>query len=174
MDHYKQFLTEKREGKYSSCKYPNLIEIYGDMPTSYFAEVTDELMLAVFRGEEELTVEELYKIAYYNHIPLSVLACPKRIMLDMGGWKHKKMVDEVDSLYMKLKYMAKYERNTEAERYLKFADWKHQRFLKAAYNNQLSYGHYLSAKEQFSNYVGWSRPKPERRGVTMAKAGAAV
>ena len=107
MDYYTQFLREKREGKYDGCRYPNLVEIHGGMPTDYFAEVTKELMLAVFRGEEDLTLEEISRIARYNCIPLSVLVCPKLIMLDMGRRRHRKMVAEVDNLYIRLKCMAR-------------------------------------------------------------------
>ena len=107
MDYYTQFLREKREGKYAGCRYPNLVEIHGGMPTDCLAEVTKELMLAVFRGEEDLTLEEIFKIARYNGIPLSVLTCPKVIMLDMGRRRHRKMVAEVNNLYIRLKCMAR-------------------------------------------------------------------
>lgn len=117
MDYYAQFLKERREGKYEGCRYPNLVEIHGGMPTDYFAEVTKELMLAVFRGEEDLTLEEICRIARYNGIPLSVLTCPKVIMLDMGRRRHRKMVAEVDNLYIRLKCMAR-DGNQEAEKYL--------------------------------------------------------
>lgn len=165
MDYYSQFLEEKRKGKYRKCKYPNLIEIHGGLPTDYFAEVTPELMLAVFRGEEDLKVEEICKIAHYNRIPFSVLICPKLILLDMKRQRHKKMVHKLDSLYMKLKCMAKCEGNEEAEKYLKFADWEYQRFARAVHSNKLSYGHYLVIKEKLSNYADWSVPKPKKRGI---------
>lgn len=171
MDYYTQFLREKREGKYDRCRYPNLVEIHGGMPTDYFAEVTKELMLAVFRGEEDLTLEEICRIARYNGIPLSVLTCPKVIMLDMGRRRHRKMVAEVDNLYIRLKCMAR-DGNQEAEKYLEFADWKQQCFLRAAHINKLSYGHYLVAREALSDYVKWSMPKPKKRGISIRKGGA--
>ncbi len=172
MDYYTQFLREKREGKYAGCRYPNLVEIHGGMPTDYFAEVTKELMLAVFRGEEDLTLEEIYRIARYNGIPLSVLTCPKLIMLDMGRRRHRKMVAEVDNLYIKLKCMAR-EGNQKAEKYLEFAGWEQQKFMRAAHNNRLSYGHYLVAKEEMRNYISFATPKPEKRGISSMKGGAA-
>lgn len=171
MDYYSQFLKEKREGKYAGCRYPNLIEIHGGMPTDYFAGVTPELMLAVFRGEEELKFEEIFKIARYNGIPLSVLTCPKLIMLDMGRRKHRKMVGGACSLYAQLRRMVG-EGNQEAERYMEFADWKYQQLIGAARGNRLSYGHYLSARKALSDYVGWSVQKPKLRGLARQKGGA--
>ncbi len=171
MDYYGQFLREKREGKYAGCRYPNLVEIHGGMPTDYFAEVTPELMLAVFRGEEDLTLMELSRIARYNGIPLSVLTCPKLIMLDMGRRRHRRMVAEVDSLYIKLKCMAR-EGNQKAEKYLEWASWEQQRFMGAAHNNRLSYGHYLVAKEEMQNYILFAAPKQEKRGIEARKGGA--
>lgn len=53
--------------------------------------MTEELVLAAFRGEEELTADEIRKVAHYNGIPLSVLTCPKVIMLDMSRVRHRKM-----------------------------------------------------------------------------------
>ena len=172
MDYYTQFLQEKKSGKYARCRYPNLIEIYVGMPTDYFAEVTQELMLAVFRGEEDLTFAEISRIAHYNKIPLSVLTCPEVIMLDMRRRRHRKMIAEVDNLYIQLKFMAR-DGNKEAESYLKFADWKQQCFMRAAHINKLSYGHYLTAREALSNYVKWSMPKLVKRELRTMKGGVA-
>lgn len=172
MDYYKQFLDEKYAGKYSGCKYPNLVEVHGNMPTDYFAEVTPELMLAVFRGEEDLTAEEIGRIAYYNNIPLSVLTCPKVIMLDMGRIRHRKMVNEVTMLYIQLKGMAN-DGNQEAEKYLQWAEREYQWFMKEVSNNMLSYCRYLGAKKQMQDYISFSTPKPKKRGITSKKGGAA-
>ena len=172
MDYYTHFLREKREGKYDGCRYPNLVEIHGGMPTDYFAEVTKELMLAVFRGEEDLTLEEICRIARYNGIPLSVLVCPKLIMLDMSRRRHRKMVAEVDNLFIRLKCMAR-EGNQKAEKYLEWADRENQKFLKAAHINKLSYIHYLGAKRQLSDYILFARPEPTKRGISARKGGVA-
>lgn len=82
------------------------------------------------------------------------------------------MVAEVDNLYIRLKCMAR-DGNQEAEKYLEFADWEQQRFMRAAHNNRLSYGHYLVAREALSDYVKWSMPKPKKRGIVPVKGGAA-
>ena len=172
MDYYLQLFREERAGKYKGYKYPNLIEVQKQscLYIGHFANVTDELVLAAFRGEEELTADEIWKVAYYNGIPLSVLTCPKVIMLDTGRWRHRKMVAEVDNLCILLKCMAR-EGNQEAEKYLKWADRENQDFLKAAHDNKLSYIHYLGAKKQISNFILFAKPKPTKRGISTMKGG---
>lgn len=172
-DYYTQFLREKRTGRYAGCKYPNLVEIHGDMPTDYFADVTTELMLAVFRGEEDLTREEISKIARYNGIPLSVLTCPKVIMLDIGRIRHKKMINAVTMLYIQLMGMAN-DGNKDAEKYLEWDEWKYQRFMRAVNINRLSYGHYLCIRKRLKDDILFSTPKPKKRGITARKGGTSV
>lgn len=161
MDTYLQFFREERAGLYKGYKYPNLIEVQKQscLYIGQLANVTEELVLAAFRGEEELTVEEIWRVARYNGIPYSVLVCPNLIMLDMGRRRHRKMVAEIDNLYIQLKCMVR-EGNQEAEKYLKWADRENQDFLRAAYNNRLSYIHYLGAKRQLSDYISFATPKP--------------
>lgn len=174
MDTYLQFLREERTGLYKGYKYPNLIEVrkQGCLYIEIFANVTSELLLAAFRGEEELTTDEIWRVARYNGIPYSVLTCPKVIMLDMGRWRHRKMLAEVNNLYIHLKCMAR-EGNREAEKYLEWADRENQKFLRAAHDNRLSYIHYLGAKRQMKDYISFATPKPERRGIMARKGGAA-
>lgn len=174
MDTYLQFLREERTGLYKGYKYPNLIEVQkqGCLYVGYFANVTDELVLAAFRGEEELTADEIRRVARYNGIPLSVLTCPKVIMMDMGRRRHRKMVAEVNNLYIRLKYMAR-EGNQKAEKYLEWADRENQKLLRAAHDNSLSYIHYLGAKRQMKDYISFATPKPEKRGIAARKGGAA-
>lgn len=61
MDYFLQFVREGRAGKYKEYKYPNLIEVYKQsyFHIGYFANVTEELVLAAFRREEELTADEI-------------------------------------------------------------------------------------------------------------------
>lgn len=174
MDTYLQFLREETAGLYKRYKYPNLIEVQKQscLYVGYFANVTDELVLAVFRGEEDLTLSEVSRIARYNGIPLSVLVCPKVIMLDMKRWRHRKMVAEVDNLYIQLKCMAR-DGNKEAEKYLEWAYREKQKFLRAAHGNRLSYIHYLGAKKQMEDYILFATPKPAKRGMVAKKGGAA-
>lgn len=169
-----QLFREEREGLYKGYEYPNLIEVEkaGCLYISILADVEEELILAAFRGEEELTAGEIWKVARYNGIPYSVLTCPKLIMLDMGRWRHRRMVAEVNNLYIQLKCMAR-EGNQEAEKYLEWADRENQNFLRAAHNNKLSYIRYLDAKKQMSDYICFATPKRQKRGISTMKGGTA-
>ncbi len=169
MDTYLQFLREEKAGLYKGYKYPNLIEVrkQGCLYVEIFANVTRELLLAVFRGEEELTADEIRKVARYNGLPLSVLTCPKVIMLDTGRWRHRKLVAEVEILYIMLEEMAM-QGNQKAAEYLHGAEWELQKFTEAVYNNRLSYIHYLGAKKQLSDYILFATPKPTKRGISCA------
>lgn len=169
MDTHLQFWREEREGKYKGYKYPNLIEVQKQscLYVGYFAKVTEELVLAAFRGEEELTTDEIWRVAHYNNIPYSVLTCPKVIMLDIGRIRHRKMVAEVDWLCIRLKCMAR-KGNQKAEEYLEWADRENQEFLRAAYSNKCSYIHYLGAKRQLSDYILFATPKPTKRDVVRS------
>lgn len=174
MDTHLQFFREERAGLYKGYKYPNLIEVQKQscLYVGIFANVTMEPLLAVFRGEEELTDDEIWRVARYNGIPYSVLTCPKVIMLDMSRRRHRKMVTEVNNLFIRLKCMAR-EGNEKAEEYLEWADREDQKFLRAAHNNRLSYIHYLGAKKQMEDYISFATPKPEKRGIAARKGGSA-
>lgn len=157
-------------------KYPNLQELfkyhpYGENTACDHAEIGPELLHAAFKGEELLTPFEVISIARLYGCPAGVIECPKLTMLDMGRRRHKKMVMEVDCLYIQLKCMAR-DGDREAEKYLEYADWKQQRFMRAAYEDRLSYCHYLGAKEQLKQYISFAAPKPKQRGLTAMKGGA--
>lgn len=170
MDTYLQFLREESAGIYKGYKYPNLIEVRKQscLYVEIFANVTTELLLAAFRGEEELTFDEIRKVARYNGIPYSVLTCPKVITLDMGRWRHRKLVAEVEVLYIMLEEMAMHG-NQKAAEYLHGAEWELQKFTEAVNDNRISYIHYLGAKKQLSDYISFSTPKPTRRGISYTK-----
>lgn len=157
-------------------KYPNLQELlkyhpYGENTACDHAEIGPELLHAAFKGEELLTPVEAISIARLYGCPAGVIGCPGLIMLDMGRPRHKKMVTEVDCLYIQLKYMAGCG-NQEAEKYLEHADWKQQGLMGAAYEDRLSYCHYLGVKEQLKQYIKFAELKPKRRGLTVMKGGA--
>lgn len=166
MDHYLQFRSEERAGKYKGYRYPNLIEIKKrhHLHIEYFADVTEDLVLAAFRGEEELTTEEMRNVARYNNIPFSVLTCPKVVMLDMGRSRHKKMVAEVNDLYAQLKRMAE-EGNHEAEKYLGYTEGVYRDFLRAVHDNRLSYIHCLGARKEISDHILFATPRLQKRDV---------
>ena len=171
-NYYQQFYREERAGLYKGYKYPNLIEVQkaDHLHLGYFANVTDELVLAAFRGEEELTDDEIRQVARYNGIPFSVLTCPKLIMLDRNRIKHRRMIAEVDKLCMQLKCMAR-EGNQEAEKWVKYADSANQKFLRAASNNTLTYIHYLDAGKTMSDFISFSIPSTPKRGITNRRKG---
>ncbi len=119
LDIYGEFLRGYRSGRYEGCKYPNLVEIYKYFPTSYFANVTGELMLAVFEGKEDLTSKEMFNISHYNRIPLSVLTCPEKIMLNRDRLKHRAMMDELENNLCKIRKQQK-KGSHEADSYMKY------------------------------------------------------
>ena len=131
-------------------KYPNLLELnkyhpYGEPAICGHAGIEPELLQAVLEDSGLLLSDELRGIARLYGVPRGLLECRKVSMLDMKKWRHWKLVGEIDALYIKLKCMAR-EGNQKAEKYLGWADQKHQRFLKAACGNKLSYCHYLGIK----------------------------
>ncbi len=158
-------------------RYPNLAELhryhpYGEPAMCDHAGIEPELLHAVLSDGEPLRYAELLGLARLYGCPVSVLACQKLIMLDTDRLRHKKMIAGVDNLYIWLKCMAR-EGNQKAERYLELDDWRHQRFLRAAYSNSLSYGHYLGMREAFRQDISFSTPRPRRRGLSPRKGGVA-
>ncbi len=176
--------TEHLEGR-PSCggrvdkgftRYPNLAELYDYHPYREpamcdHAGIEMELLYAVLHNGEPLEYGELLGLARLYGCPVSVLACPKVIMLDPGRLRHRKMIAQVDNLYLWLKCMAR-EGNQAAKRWLKLADWLQQRFMRAVHTNSLSYGHYFGVREQLLQYISFSTPSPKRRGLSPVKGGA--
>lgn len=172
MDYYGKFLEEKYAGKYSGCRYPNLVEIYGGMPTYYFAKVTPELMLAVFRGEEDLTLEEIGKIAHYNGIPLSVLTCPKLITLSRKRLRHWQMMNELNDRLYKIwefqkkgskyaeNYMVKYVNSGRGDYVNMDLDFRNGR--------KVIYGHYLVVRHKMDDTILFAKGefRKEPRGLS--------
>lgn len=152
-------------------KYPNLGELIkyypcGEPTVCDHAGIGPELLRAVLNGDEALTLIEVIRLSRLYKCPAGVISCPKAIMLDMDRYRHKKIVAEVDALYMRLKWMAD-TGNTEAGKYLERVEWEWQRFVRAVSTNKLSYGHYLGIKEHVEQYVSFAIPKPKRRGVSQ-------
>lgn len=157
MDDYLRFFRERSLGLYSKCKYPNLIEIFEEFPTYYFADVTKDLMLAVFRNEEDLTKDELRKIAYYNNISLSVLTCPRLITLDRNRPKHWRMMQELEK---KLYEIWEYEKrgSKEAIDYMRtYPNIGRNRYVSLNLDfrsgRTVTYGRYLSVKHKMDNTI---------------------
>ncbi|HBA49682.1 MAG TPA: hypothetical protein DCZ91_18180 [Lachnospiraceae bacterium] len=150
-------------------RYPNLLELrkyhpYGEPAICDHAGIEPELLQAVLEDGEPLLPEEIRGAAGLYGVPRGLLECRRVTMLDMGRWRHRKLVAKVDGLYVTLKRMAR-EGNQEAGKYLEWAAPEHRRFMRAAYRNKLSYGHYLGTKEQLSQYIRFAAPRPKRRGL---------
>lgn len=158
-------------------RYPNLAEMleyhpYSDCTVCDHARIEPELLDAVLNEGEVLEFSEILGIARLYECPMGVLEHGKVIMLDMGRWRHRNMVAEISSLHIQLHCMAE-EGNQEAEKYLEQADEAVQRFIKAAYDNRLSYCHYFGVKERIGQYIFFARPKEKKRGLASRKGGAA-
>ncbi len=172
-----RFDRDRGLGLYAGCKYPNLIEICDYFPISYFADVTDELMLAVFESKEDLTAEELSKIARYCNIPLSVLTCPKLITLNRRSRRHWQMMQVLRDKLYEIWDLEK-RGSKHADEYMhKYANIGRIDFVNMELDfrngKEITYGHYLGVKHKMDDTIcfarGEFRPKP--RGL---KEGVAV
>lgn len=156
MDARMTILKGRRMGTFKHCKYPNLIEIYDYFPTSYFADVTDDLMLAVFLGEEDLTAEEMMRIAYYNRIPVSVLTCPKLITLSRNRWKHWQMMGNLQDKLCKIDdFLGIGCKPSNGYMFMLCGiSEDHLRMDQAFKDGKLvTYGHYLGVNERIENII---------------------
>lgn len=157
-------------------RYPNLAELYDHHPYREpamcdHAGIEMELLYAVLHNGEPLEYGELLGLARLYGCPVSVLACPKVIMLDTGRFRHRKMITEADNLYLRLKCMAR-EGNEKAKRWLELTGWTQQEFMRAVHANRLSYCHYLGVRERLRQYISFSTLAPKRRGLSSVKGGA--
>lgn len=59
---------------------------------AYLAGVTQDLLEAALRGEENLTPGELRKITKYTGIPYSLMSCPRLIMMSHDRYRHRRMM----------------------------------------------------------------------------------
>lgn len=152
-----EFISGLRAGQYKNCRYPNLLEIHPYFPTSYFANVTDELMLAVFRGEEELTAGELHRIAHYNKIPLSVLVCPTLTTLSRERYRHRQMMDRLEAKLYEIRELQK-RGSREAENYMvRYPACGRNDYVNMSLafgrGEPVTYGHYLGVKHRMENTI---------------------
>lgn len=173
------FFREQRQGKYEACKYPNLVEIYEYFPTGYFANVTDELMLAVFRGEEDLTTMEMLAIARYNGIPFSVLTCPKLITLSRERYRHQELMNQLRDKFYKIweleKSGSKHAQDYMATYSILYRDDYERMNFAFCNGRKVTYGHYLGVRHRMDDTILFSQNefKKEPRGLKK-KGGAAA
>lgn len=168
MDARMTILKGRRMGTFKHCKYPNLIEIYDYFPTSYFANVTDDLMLAVFLGEEDLTEGEMRNIAHYNRIPVSVLTCPKLITLNRDRKRHCQLIRKLNDKLGKIEEFQKAGCKSANDYLLTYCKIYLDDYLSMVLNFRegklITYGHYLGVNKQMDNTILSCRcelqPKP--------------
>lgn len=131
--------------------YPNLAELikyhpYHISAFANFADVTEELLKAAIRGEEELTLLEIFKIAIYANTPVTVLTCPHLIMLDKKNSKHKQMVAKLfSSVFHIMVYQG--QGNKAVDLFMRY-DKRYLEDLKNdLMNGNASYAQYLGVKK---------------------------
>lgn len=141
--------------------YPNLSEIikyhpYHISTFAGFAEVTTELFEATLEGEEELTDDEMRKIARYAGIPVSVLRCPQKIMLDKHNLKHQKMIAD---LLNQLPEIAEKEKSggKAAADFMRYNREGLVNLELTFLDNRASYGQYLGVKERVDQTISFIR-----------------
>lgn len=154
--------------------YPNLLEIIKYHPyhiSSFagFAEVTTELLQAALEGEEDLTTDELRKIARYTGIPASVLRCPKKIMLDKHNLKHQKLVAD---LLDQLPAIAGKERegSPAATIFMRYHRASLVNLELAFLDGRATYGRYLGVKERVDQTISFIRNEERKPRGRMQEA----
>lgn len=156
--------------------YPNLSEIIKHHPYHIstfagFAEVTTELLEAALEGGEELTADEMRKIARYAGIQESVLRCPKKIMLDKHNLKHQKMVTD---LLDQLPVIAEKEQagSPAATIFMRYHRASLVNLELAFLDGKATYGQYLGVKErvdQTVSFISNEEKKPRGRKKEAAE-----
>lgn len=172
MDFCINFRIKCEAGRYRNCSFPNLAEIIPYFPTSYFADVTDELLEAVLKGDEELTEVEMMRIAHYNNLPLSFLTCQKLIVLSRANWKHREMIGALQRRLTEMQEL-KDAGSKYAAAYMdgKYSGmWKLMRLVDDFEAGRIvTYGKYLGVKHVLEDNIlfaqGEFRPKP--RGLKV-------
>lgn len=156
--------------------YPNLEEVIKYHPYDIgtfagFAGVTTELMEAVTRGEEELTPQEIYRIAKYSNIPSGILVCPHLIQMDKRRYRHRVMVEElVNSLYEIQE--AQRERIYEADLFMRYGRIWVVNMELAFLDDRSTYGMFLGAQERVRQAIFFiQNEKRKPRGLKTAAAG---
>lgn len=157
---------------YKDCKYPNLLGLDEYFQLHYFAGVTRELMEAVFRGEDDLTPQEFFRISWYCNLPLNALRCGKKIVLSRSNWKHCQMMKVLSDMLYEIWELQK--------RGSKYADWYMRKYsltgrddfvnMKLAFydGREVTYSHYLGVKHKMEDTIcfakGEFRKKPRGLG----------
>ena len=140
--------------------YPNLAELikyhpYHIRTFAKFADVSDDLLEAVLRGEEELMAWELRGISQYAGVPYGVLACPKVVTMHKGNSKHCKMMEELDKALYRI-WEAQKAGSKNAEMYMRYGRTRLVKLLLNFQNDgKVTYCRYLGALEEAMQTLSW-------------------
>lgn len=133
-------------------KYPNLSEIVKYHPYhigtfAYHADVTLDLLQAALNGQEELYSGEIIKISRLVGVPVSVLICPKLIMLDKNRLKHKQMIRDLISkrVYIRERFQSG---SLEAKTFMQWYGSELELLHALFTDDKASYGRYLGLKSR--------------------------
>lgn len=152
---------------YKNCKYPHLLGLDEYFQLHYFADVTRDLMEAVFRGEEDLTLPEFARISRYCNLPLSALMCSKKIVLSRSNWKHCQMMEALNDMLYEIWELQK--------RGSKYADWYMRKYsligrddfvnMELAFydGREVTYSHYLGVKHKMEDTICFAKEEVRKK-----------
>ena len=153
--------------------YPNLIEIityhpYHVSTFANYAEVTGELLQEVLKGQEELSLGEIYNISKYAGLSMSVLMCPKLITLDIRRYRHQTMINE---LLEKARYIQCCQENGShaADVFMKYNVGHIAKLRRSFVDDKATYGQYIGAREyanQCLSFISNEQSKKKIRAVS--------
>lgn len=155
---------------------PNLVEIityhpYHVSTFANFAEVTGELLQEVLKGQEGLLLEEIQNISKYAGIPMSVLECPKLIMLDIRRYRHRTMINE---LIEKTRYIQCCQENGShaAGVFMKYDIGYIADLRRSFVDDKATYGQYIGARERVNQCLLFISNEQRKKKVrTVSKRG---
>lgn len=117
------------------------------------ADVTQDLLEAALRGEEELKPAEVMKIARYISVPYQVLTCETMIMLSEKRYRHREMIDKLcEKLYRICD--AEEKGSKEAARYMQYrCDHSVNLIVEFRNRGKVTYCRYLGVKHELESYL---------------------
>lgn len=156
--------------------YPNLIEIityhpYHVSTFANYAEVTGELLQEVLKGQEELSLGEIYNISKYAGLSMSVLMCPKLIMLDFCRYRHRTMINE---LLERTRYIQRCQENGShaADVFMKYNVGYITYLRRSFVDDEATYGQYIGAREYVNQCLSFINGEQRKKKVrTVSKRG---
>ncbi|WP_349674371.1 hypothetical protein [Lacrimispora sp.] len=158
--------------------YPNLVEIityhpYHVSTFANFAEVTGELLQEVLKGQEELLLGEIYNISKYAGLSMSVLMCPKLIMLDFCRYRHRTMINE---LLERARYIQRCQENGShaADVFMKYDVGYIADLRRSFIDDKATYGQYIGARELVNHCLSFISSEKRVKRTRTVKERATV